>query len=84
MFQQEGTSVRLQRRPLTKDLVWKNNVTGLNERMMERRMLQGVAREGWDEQRGSDIDIMWEDKRLKADKDEMQELFGDIKYSQYV
>lgn len=43
VFQQAGASVQLQRRPLTKDLVLKNNVTALNERRMERRILEGVA-----------------------------------------
>lgn len=43
MFQQAGALVQLQRRPLTEDLVWKNNVTELNERKMERQILQGVV-----------------------------------------
>ena len=53
-FQQAGASVQLQPRPLTKNLVWKNNVTVLNGRKMERQTLKGVvhSRETEDE-RGS-------------------------------
>lgn len=43
MFQQEGVLVQLQHRPLTKDPVWKNNVTAVEERKMDGQMLLGVV-----------------------------------------
>lgn len=43
MFQQAGVLVQLQRRPLTKDPVWKKNVTAVKERKMDGQMLLGVV-----------------------------------------
>lgn len=65
MFQQAGASLQLQRRPLTKDLVWKNDVTALNERKMEGRWVKGVVTAHG---RAFRREMMQQDRRLKAEQ----------------
>lgn len=66
-------NVQLQHRPLTKDPDWKNNVTSLNERKIERQTLLGVVT-------ADDTEVMQGDEGEEGDEGGRWAIF-DTKYS---